>query len=80
METEIEAGKSTLDERRQKEAGLRRTAGDLESSIAAYTEQIDIRTALPLDQLGLRELGVNRHIGCSRGFERLGISELGAAS
>ncbi len=51
METEIEAGKSTLDERRQKEAGLRRTAGDLESSIAAYTEQIDIAFEAQNDDL-----------------------------
>ncbi len=51
MEAEIEAGEIALAECRQREAKWRRALDHVESSIAAYTEQIDIAFEAPNDDL-----------------------------
>jgi phage shock protein A len=51
MESEIGQGQQTLAERRQREARLRRASTQLESSIHAYEEQIDIAFEAQNDNL-----------------------------
>jgi phage shock protein A len=51
MESEIGQGQQTLAERRQREARLRRASTQLESSIHAYEEQIDIAFEAQNDDL-----------------------------